>query len=107
MPVESSLPIKRGADLTDDLTTTIRNILTEEDVEGLIQAGAPLDEYQSEAVAIAHRIARLPLAVTEESVLGVVADECVRSFGPFDAVQLARRRETYGRVAHRILMVLT
>ena len=106
MLVELSQPIGLGDEVSSRLTLAVRGILTEEDVEGLMQAGAPPDEYEAEAALIAGRIARLPQVVDEVSVLEIVTEECLRSFGPFDSDQLARRRETYARIARRILMVL-
>jgi hypothetical protein len=83
----------------------IQQILDEEDVEGLLQLGARLDEYASEARMIADALLEQTPgpAVEEDAVARLVTDVCNRMFGPFDEEQLAKRRSVYERIARKIV----
>jgi hypothetical protein len=84
--------------------SAILRLLNEVDVEGLLQAGAPSDEYAGEARDIAAAIAALaPGEFDETHMLQIVSSVCCQSFGPFDADQLSRRQPVYRHVAYRIL----
>ena len=63
---------------------TIQNInklLVQHDIEGLIEAGAPIDEYTDEAAQIAAALALLNREeLTEEVVLSIVSLIWLKSF---------------------------
>lgn len=80
----------------------VENILREEDIEGLIQLGAPADEYDLEARAIAAAISRLGGQATEEQVAQAVRD-IWKEFFDLSTEDLEARGEAFRRVAHRLL----
>lgn len=84
--------------------STIKNILREEDIEGLIQLGAPADEYNSEAQEIATAMARLGDELSEEQVLKVLEEVWNGSFGPLSSKEIEMRRAAFLRVARRIIL---
>jgi hypothetical protein len=99
-------PDTEGASLEGPMVdnSVIRSILNEEDVEGLLAAGAPADEYDLEARMIAEALAKLPQHERVlERVLDVLTEVCSRMFGPFDEEQLRQRGPVYHRLAQRIL----
>lgn len=52
---------------------SINALLCERDIEGLIELGAPLDEYESEAKIIAEAVSDLTVEQrTEENILAIV-----------------------------------
>jgi hypothetical protein len=81
----------------------VNRILVHEDVEGLIQAGAPLDEYADEAAQIA---AALSLSdrerLTEENVLSTVGMVWLKSF-ELSPEEMALRMPAVRRVTERIM----
>jgi len=81
----------------------VHRALDEADVEGLLQLGAPSDEYQPEAEMIANRLRATDAYPSEDAVTAIVADVCREMFGAFDEKQSALRMPTYRRVAKRIL----
>lgn len=82
----------------------IQQILNEEDVEGLLGAGAPPDEYESEARLIAEAFgqAREP-RLTEGNLMTVIENTWREMFGPFSEEQLQLRHAAFRRIAQRIL----
>lgn len=90
--------------MTRMTTTAILSVLNEEDIEGLLAAGAPADEYEAEAQMIAEALARLGQhELVLDRVMAIVTDVCSRMFGPFDEEQVRRRQPVYRRVVQRIL----
>lgn len=82
----------------------VLRILTQEDIEGLLVAGAPADEYETEAQMIAAALGRVRRSdLILDDVTTIVTDVCSRMFGPFDDEQLRRRQPIYRRVAQRLL----
>ncbi len=82
----------------------IKTILREEDIEGLIQIGAPADEYNSEAREIASAIARFGPNTTKEQLMQAVEEVWKDSFGPLSGSEIEVRRDAFRRVAQRIML---
>ncbi len=65
----------------NDLYLKIDEILRNADIEGLIESGAPLDEYSSEARDIASALSNMSRDdINYESVLALISLVFVRSF---------------------------
>lgn len=86
----------------------VRRALIDADIEGLLEMGAPEDEYDVEARMIAQRIAdrntradSTPLSC--DAVSAVVRDVWIEMFGPYDVEGLARRAAGFEAVARRIV----
>lgn len=86
--------------------STIKTILHDEDIEGLIKIGAPADEYNGEAAEIASEIYRLQGQSTEKQVAQVVEEVWKRSFD-LGRADLKLRRDAFRRVAQRIILETT
>ena len=85
----------------------IHRIINDEDIEGLLAAGAPNDEYERETVLICARIRQLSGSeFTEDQVARIVTDAWNEMFGPFDDPEHRLREPAYRRVAQRILQLL-
>ncbi len=83
--------------------TVIDNALRSEDVEGLLELGAPSDEYSHEAKTIASALEELtPGAASEDGIAAVVAKVWARSFDLSDE-DLDKRYAALRRVARQIL----
>jgi hypothetical protein len=85
-------------------TAKIDSILQEEDIEGLLNLGAPKDEYSHEAEEI--RAALEGLSENEASfdqVAPIVMTIWERSFGPFSPDDLQKRAPVLRQVVQRIL----
>lgn len=81
---------------------TINELLNEEDIEGMLEAGAPTDEYASESNRIASAINALAASqITEESILAIVSLAWMQDFD-LDESAMRTRAEAINRVAHRI-----
>ncbi|HEY0760233.1 MAG TPA: hypothetical protein VGD59_13360 [Acidisarcina sp.] len=84
--------------------TTVQETLNTEDIEGLLELGAPGDEYSHEAEGITSALADLPeKELTEEKLASVVRGVWIRSFGPFSDVDIEKRSPAFKQVAHKIL----
>ncbi len=76
------------------------------DPEGLLAAGCPTDEYDTEASLIESRIAALSdqwrkhLGI--EEIAATVAEVWGKQFGPFAADELQQRQRSFIAVAERI-----
>jgi hypothetical protein len=85
-------------------TSKINAILQTEDPEGLLQLGAPSDEYFSEAKRIAASLKSLPGGIlTAEGVSTAIETVWQSSFGPFTEEDIANRRPYLRRIARRIV----
>jgi hypothetical protein len=83
--------------------SVIDNALRAEDVEGLLELGAPNDEYSHEAKTIASELDELTLdAASEDSVAAVIAKVWAKSFELSDE-DLDKRCAALLRVARQIL----
>jgi hypothetical protein len=83
--------------------TSIKNILGEEDIEGLIQMGAPADEYNSEAREIEAAMSRLGDKRSEEQVVQVLEDVW-KGFFDLSTEDIELRRDALQRLARRIVL---
>jgi hypothetical protein len=82
----------------------IENILREEDIEGLIELGAPGDEYDSEARKLEEILSGWGVRPSEEQIVNVLRDVWSEFFGPFNPQEMVARRDAFQRIAHRILL---
>lgn len=81
----------------------IDNALRTEDVEGLLELGAPKDEYSHEAKTIASELAELtPGTESEDGIAAVIAKVWAKSFELSDE-DLDKRYAALRRVARQIL----
>jgi hypothetical protein len=88
------------------LLAKVKHALDEEDVEGLLAMGCPRDEYDEEARLIAESVRTNELqegALDLSDVLRIVEDVCNTRFGPFEGIDLERRRATWLAVAKKIV----
>jgi hypothetical protein len=91
----------------ESLFRTVKELLGQEDIEGLLEIGSPSDEYDGEASLIEDAICKatdfgkIPMDVAE--VENVVARIWNQKFGPFDETAEAERRPAYHRVARLIV----
>jgi hypothetical protein len=82
----------------------IKAALDSEDPEGLVAMGAPADEYESEALLIQGRIAKVSAdKVSVDQIADIVAEVWNSQFGPFDAENLNKRRPAFSSVARKIV----
>lgn len=83
--------------------SSIDHILVREDIEGLIAAGAPVDEYQDEAAQIAAALNMLTEEkFQEDTVLAIVTLVWTKNF-ELDEEDMALRLPALRRVAQVIL----
>lgn len=83
--------------------SAVDNALRAEDVEGLLELGAPNDEYSHEAKTIASKLDELtPGAASEDSITAVIANIWAKSFELSDE-DLDKRYTALRRVARQIL----
>jgi hypothetical protein len=83
--------------------SSIDNILIQEDIEGLIEAGAPADEYQYEAAQIAASINKLSEEnFREENILAIISLVWIKSFHLAEG-DMALRRPSLRRATQAIL----
>ncbi len=87
--------------------STIEKILIPEDIEGFIEMGAPVDEYQDEAAQIAAAITALgEEEFREENILAIVSVVWMKSFG-LDEEDMALRLPGLRRVTQAIFALKT
>ncbi len=83
--------------------STIDAILQAEDIEGLLELGAPRDEYSHEALAIEAGLeAFRPSDATEDRVFALVASVWANAFDLVDQ-DIDKRSSAFRRVARQIL----
>lgn len=84
--------------------TTVLLVLNAEDIEGLLAAGAPADEYETEARLISEALEHLPDDdALIDRVTAIVTEVWNRMFGPFRDEEMRRRVPVYRRVAKAII----
>jgi hypothetical protein len=84
--------------------STLNEALKFEDIESLIEAGAPDDEYTPEARSIVQALAMIDeREIAEENLAGVIRSVWSRSFGPFSEEDLEMRMPAFRKAAHRIM----
>lgn len=80
----------------------INELLNAEDIEGMLEAGAPADEYMSEANRIAAAVNALAAAqVTEENILAIVALAWMQDFD-LNESGMRDRSQAIRRVAQQV-----
>jgi hypothetical protein len=80
----------------------IRDALRAEDIEGLIELGAPSDEYDDEATQIAEAVAELPEGkVSAENIIAIIALIWAKSFDR-SSDEIAKRLPAFSRVIQRL-----
>ena len=80
----------------------INELLQAEDIEGMLEAGAPSDEYISEANRIAAALNALAASqITEENVLAIVVLAWMQDFD-LDESAMRNRSAAISRVAQQI-----
>lgn len=80
--------------------TVVQQALDEEDVEGLLQLGAPKDEYSYEAETISSRLREAD--ANEDVAMEIIRAVWMKAFD-LAAEDNEKRSEAYRRVAKRIL----
>ncbi len=84
----------------------VREALWAEDIEGLLELGAPQNEYAAESRSIAGALAgHSETALSEEELASVIRAVWLHSFGPFSTAEMQKRSDVFRQVAHRILHV--
>ena len=84
--------------------STVDAILRDEDIEGLLALGAPVDEYSGEAAAIRSGLEQLREdQLTEAHVSALVMDIWDSSFGPFSAEDIRKRQPILRHLVYRVL----
>ena len=78
-----------------------RQILAEADIEGLIKAGAPRDEYDAEARDVAFQWQQHQEQLSEDAVYNWLRISWARSFD-LDDNDLVKRDDALRAAAHRI-----
>jgi hypothetical protein len=75
----------------------------EEDLEGLIEEGAPLDEYSSEAQSVAEALAKIPdEKLTASVVAATIAFVWAKNFD-ISAAEMEQRLPACQRLAEKLL----
>lgn len=88
-------------------SASVQQVLNDEDMEGLLRLGAPLDEYQTEAEMISKAIAQVSESeLSGEHLTAVVRTVWTEMFGPFSEQQSQQREAAFQRVARRLLTVI-
>lgn len=86
----------------------VGDILRAEDIEGLIQVGAPSDEYEAEASKVTAALQRAgEVAPTEAALVSILGGVWDEMFGPFSPEQLQQREPAFRDVARQILRGLS
>lgn len=82
----------------------IESVLIKEDIEGLLELGAPIDEYLDEAKKISEGMSRLnTLQASEEVIYILIRDIWQDSFGPFSDSELRKRDTAFRNVVRYII----
>jgi hypothetical protein len=80
----------------------INKILQELDIEGLLELGAPEDEYEDEAKQIANEIAAIK-KLNETILVEKIIELWSENFGPFDENDIQNRMREFERLSEEIL----
>ncbi len=81
----------------------IKLALQHEDVEGLIELGAPKDEYDSEAVAVLSALQALPPSeLNQSSLAAIIAVVWAESFGRIEE-EIKQRMPAFMNIANWVL----
>lgn len=80
----------------------IKLALQREDVEGLIELGAPTDEYNSEALAVSSALQAMPAQESDQSSLAaIIAVVWAESFGLTEQ-EIKLRMPAFLRIANQL-----
>jgi hypothetical protein len=83
--------------------SALKTALQHEDVEGLIELGAPDDEYDSEAQAVLSALQAVPVSEFEQSSLAaIIAVVWAESFGRVEE-EIKLRMPAFLSIANRVL----
>ena len=85
-----------------NLQNTIREILNREDIEGLLELGAPADEYSTEAELISQAIENGQVEPQEEKLNKLLREIWQKMFGPFSEGEIKKRQSALERVARQL-----
>ena len=92
--------------LVESLYYLVKQVLDEEDIEGLLGMGCPADEYDDTARLIVDEIRNATefghKELEVELAERIVAEVCNSHFGPFAQKEVAPRIQSYKRVASKI-----
>jgi len=84
----------------------VRAAIDAEDPEGLLALGCPADEYSHEVSIIAAKIHELALRkgsqATAEEMAELVTEVWIQYFGPFNTIDLEKRKSSFLAVGHRL-----
>lgn len=86
-------------DIRDLLAT-----LNQEDVESLLEAGAPTDEYEPEASMIAEAVSTIPDHLVSETAVTVAIAQVWGKMFSLGPSELALREPAFTRIAKRLVM---
>jgi len=86
------------------LRTSIEEMLRAEDIESLIESGAPDDEYDSEAEEIARALNALKSnRFTEDNIVSIISQVWTKMFN-LDEDDIQKRMPAFQKVAHEVLL---
>ena len=86
------------------LRTSVEEMLRLEDIESLIESGAPDDEYDSEAAEIAEALNALKGdRFTEDNIISIVAHVWAKMFN-LDEDDIKKRMPAFQNVAQSLLL---
>jgi hypothetical protein len=81
----------------------IKLALQHEDVEGLIELGAPSDEYDTEALAILSALQAMPTSeLNQSSLAAIIAVVWAESFGRTEE-EIKQRMPAFLSIANRVI----
>ena len=83
--------------------TIVHEVLEAEDIEGLLELGAPSDEYFQEAQWISQALKSLAGRVSEEDLVAIFKNVWNRSFGPLTERELNKRTPAFQQASSLIL----
>lgn len=90
----------------NNVLRNIQDVLSREDVEGLLALGAPENEYHTEAELIRQVIESGRVNLKEEELTELLKRIWQKSFGPFSETELKKRQAALERVAKRLVETL-
>lgn len=84
--------------------SAVEEVLKSEDIEGLLELGAPTDEYADEARRIISALAKVEMEdLTESTIITAIQKTWMESFGPFSDADIQKRMPAFQQLARHIL----
>jgi hypothetical protein len=87
--------------------SSMKRILDEEDIEGLLALGSPSDEYDAESRLIEGALSKLDnwesREIAAKRIEACIEEIWQRQFGPFDEPEASKRRPHIKKVAQKIV----